>query len=82
MRLISKTYFEVTATDGHSWRLDGRYKTADEALQAGKASDERQKALGYEPYPWIVTKTMWQRMLDDNDNFLSECSSTVAMYFD
>ena len=82
MRIISNTYYEVAAPNGFSWRLDGHYQTADEALEAGKASDERQKALGYKPTPWIVTKTMWSRTLDDNDVLISESSATVTVHFD
>ena len=82
MKLISDAYYEVTATDGHSWRLDGHYKNTGEAFKAGTAYDERQKALGYKPMPWAVTKTMWSRTLDDNDVLISERSATIVIHFD
>ena len=78
MKKYEGTYFEVVAAD-KSHRLADSFNSFEEAKAARDNSVRLQESLGYVPTRFIITRTIWSRMFDDNGDFYSETSDTVRM---
>lgn len=65
-----------------SWKSAETFETLKDAVEDGKAMNEREIKNGYKPSKWIVVKEMWSRSFDDNGVFVSESSGIVVMNID
>lgn len=78
MKKFEGTYFEVVAAD-RSHKLADSFNSFEEAVRARADSIKRQEACGYVPTRFIIMRTIWSRMFDDNGDFYSETQDTVRM---
>lgn len=78
MKKYTGTFFEVIGKD-NSYKLADRLNTFEEAKKYREESIQRQIDRGYTPDKLIITRTIWSRVLTDDDEFYSETSDTVRM---
>ena len=81
MKFIDNQYYEVKGTSGH-YGLAERFSSKEDAINGAKEMNEKEISLGYKPTEWIITRTTWNRCLDDDGTFVSENSSTIKMHID
>lgn len=78
MKFVDQEYYEVKNPRG-MYGLAERFDSFEEAIEGGKRMNETEISLGYKASEWIVTRTKWSRIFDENGMFICESSSTVAL---
>lgn len=74
MKTYTGFYYQV-ADKKHGSAYVDHHKTLDEAIKARTAAQQRQKELGYTPDNDIIVQVMWQRVFDENGDFVAENTS-------
>lgn len=81
MKFIRDEYYEVAGTD-NSWKLAEKFSTLGDAVKGGKEMNEQETSNGYKPSAWIVTRTSWDKCIEDDGTFISQTSTTIKMHID
>lgn len=78
MKIFKGECYEVTDSINNS-RLMDTFGTYEEAIEAMDKAKRNEAEAGYSPTKYIIVKTVWTNIFDDNGMFYSNTTQSLRI---